>query len=140
MKGFKRIISKKEIKAIIQKGKNFLLNDKFPFFNATINEINWGIIRGWWSKLRDYVKESLSNGYREVVIIDPRYEGGLELLKLCGKRFSNNFSFEDFKGLLVVKVNQDGSVGEVDNLIAEPQVEDQYDAISKDKDGVIRIK
>lgn len=86
------------------------------------------------------MKESLCNGYREVVIIDPRYDGGLELLKLCGKRFSNNFSFEDFKGLLVVKVNQDGSVGEVDNLIAEPQVADQYDAISKNKDGVVRIK
>ena len=42
--------------------------------------------------------------------------------------------------MVSVKVNQDGSVAKVEDLEADAQSEDQFDSISEDKDGVIRIK
>ena len=103
-------------------------------------KIFWGIIKGWWSKLKGYVKDALSEGYREVVVIDQRQDGGYELMQLIEEKCPNVVSVDAIDGLVSVKVNQDGSVAKVEDLEADAQSEDQFDSISEDKDGVIRIK
>ncbi len=77
--------------------------------------------------------------YREVIVIDKRQEGGCELLELCRKKLIN-LPPNDVEGLLAVKVCYDGHMGAADFLEANNQAEDQFDSISEDKDGIIRIR
>ncbi len=108
-------------------------------FLKRLFKIFWGIIRGWWSKLRSYVKEALER-FREVIVIDKRQEGGCELLELIEEKQPDIVSVDDIDGMVAVKINHDGSVGRVENLEAMNQAEDQFDSISEDKDGIIRIR
>lgn len=99
----------------------------------------WGFIVGWWSKLKDFVKESLRE-FIEVVILDQREQGGAELVEAIRESQPNTVTIDDIdNGLVAVKVNQNGTIGKVESLQAETQQEDQYDRMAAQNNGILRI-
>ncbi len=134
--GRMKYVSKKEIKKLLfRSAKNNIL--RFIPNNVIINRISWGEIKGWWSKLREYVEEVLKT-YLEVVIIDKRHSIGAETLEQLNKMF---IDFPDNDAdLLVVKINYDGSVAEIDFLEAETTLKDTFDVASAKNNGILRIQ
>lgn len=99
----------------------------------------WGWIVSWWSKLKDYVKDLLSDlGGGEVVIVDPREENGYELVEAIRQYQPETVTIDDIDSLVTVGING-SSVKKVENLKATTQQADQFDAMSANMKGVIRI-
>lgn len=98
-----------------------------------------GQMKSWWQFLKPYAQCALYI-YKEVVLLDPRGEGGKELIDaICAAR-TEVPSFELFSnGIVVVLINQDNTVGKIEALLASVEHLDQYDQMQLENNGILRI-
>ncbi len=98
----------------------------------------WGVIQGWWSKLKGYIREKLRE-FLEVIIIDPRQKAGREFYEAIKKTNPRVNSLDDIDKLSV-GINQDGSVGMTEDLKAKAMSQDAFDVASAENNGILRIQ
>lgn len=105
----------------------------------------WGWIKSWWSKLRTFVVDALKE-FIEVVILDRRQQGGRELWEQIQIAQPKTHTLDEIdnridnpESKIALSINSDGSIEKVENLDAQAQERDQYDALADENNGIIRI-
>ena len=105
--------------------KNILKND-------------WGFIPSWWPKLKIFIEEWLQEDI-EVVILDKREQGGRELIEALMDVYPTEFGKENIHGLVTVGVAKNKTIARIAVIEAEVQQKDQYDSMSHQNNGILRI-
>lgn len=116
--------------------KKIIYQASSPFSFCKFQRRLVGSIPGWWSYLKIYIKENISN-YKEIVILDIRFDGGHELIKAIEEAWPN--CIDSVGPIVAVFVKQDNTIAKIVSIDGNPQEFDQYDLMSKNNNGILRI-
>lgn len=98
----------------------------------------WGLIQSYWPKLKSLLKEWLLE-YVEVIILDGREKGGREMLEILTKLRPTDVKIDDIYDVVTLGLKTNNSIAKVGNIEAQTQQQDQYDSMSHQNNGILRI-
>lgn len=100
---------------------------------------NLGIIDSWWVALKPIIKKLLRD-CNEVVVLDPNFKGGSELINMLESSWVTFFKGvlnEDYK--VVIGFSKMGELCSVSLCNGVAIRNDQYDIAIKKNNGILRI-
>ena len=102
-------------------------------------KIVWGYIQSYWPKIKELVKEWLSE-YLEVIILDGRESSGRHFLEALKEERPSELTDADLDGVVTLSITENNSIAKVADITATTQQEDQYDNMVHQHNGILRIK
>lgn len=100
-------------------------------------KVVWGLIKSYWPKLKEFLKDWIQQ-FKEVIILDARESGGRSIIEKLQEERPTELASENLDGLVSLGISDAGIV-KVSDLEATTQETDQYDSMSHENNGILRI-
>ncbi len=100
---------------------------------------HWGKILGWWLKFKEFIQDLFDEeDDEEVVLLDPREEGGKEIVDAIRKMNPNVDPLDKFEDKYALGI-KNGHIHQTHKRSAQAMQQDAFDNAAAQNNGVIRI-